>query len=362
MKEIDLIYRTMFAELDQRTLDGSFEAAFAVTGNFVKVRVKERDYWYFNDPKATPVRRYVGPVDDGEISKRVNEFRSIKNDLRARRKLVATLTREAGLPAPERMTGDVVEILERAGLFRLRGVLVGTVAFQTYSAYLGVRLPGALMQTADADFAQFHSISAAVEDSLPPVGDLLMQLDPTFRPVPHRDGGPRSTKYANATGYKVEFLTPNRGSDDNVDKPAVMPALGGASAEPLRYLDFLIFDPVRTTMLHRSGVSVRVPSPQRFAVHKFIVASARLDDANGQAKRDKDVRQARLLFEAMALTRRQDDLAEAFAEAWQRGAHWRSSITRGMSFLSPADRAEVLDVLNAGLVSLGQTLSDLPNA
>lgn len=362
MKEIDLIYRTMFAELDQRTLDGSFEAAFPISGNFVSVRVKERDYWYFNDPHATPVRRYVGPVADTEISKRVEEFRSIKNDLRSRRKLVSTLTREAGLPAPERLTGDVVETLERAGLFRLRGVLVGTVAFQTYAAYLGVRLPGAVMQTGDADFAQFHSISGAVEDTLPPVADLLRELDPSFRAVPHRGGGPQSTQYANATGYKVEFLTPNRGSDENADRPAPMPALGGASAQPLRYLDFLIFEPVRTTMLHRNGVSVLVPSPQRFAVHKFIVASARLADANGQAKRDKDVRQAKLLFEALALTRRQDDLAEVFVEAWQRGAHWRMSISRGMGYLSKSERASVLGVLDDGLSRIGQTLADLPAA
>lgn len=360
MKEVDLIYRTMFAELDQRTLDGSFEAAFSTSGNFVKVRVKARDYWYFNNPKATPVRRYVGPVDDADISKRVEEFRTIKDDLKSRRKLVSTLTREAGLPAPERMTGDVVEVLGKAGLFRLRGLLIGTVAFQTYSAYLGVRLPGAVMQTGDADFAQFHSISAAVEDSLPPVVDLLKTLDPTFRPVPHRSGGPLSTQYANASGYQVEFLTANRSSHENADRPAPMPALGGASAEPLRYLDFLIFEPVRTTMLHRSGVSVLVPSPQRFAVHKFIVASSRMSDANGQAKRDKDVRQAKLLVEAMALTRRQDDLAEAFAEAWHRGSHWRASITRGMSYLPPADRAEVLSILHAGLASLGEALTDLP--
>ena len=92
------------------------------------------------------------------------------------------------------------------------------------------------------------------------------------------------------------------------------------------------------------------------------MASTRLSDANGQAKRDKDLRQATLLFEAMALTRRQDDLAEAFSEAWQRGAQWRAAIGRGMSFLSPADRANVLDVLNAGLANLGETLTDLPKA
>jgi hypothetical protein len=362
MKEIDLIYRTMFGELDQRTLDGSFEAAFSLSGNFVKVPVKARDYWYFNDPQAKPVRRYVGPVEDPAISKRVEEFQSIKDDLKSRRKLVSTLTREAGLPAPERLTGDVVEALERAGLFRLRGVLIGTVAFQTYSAYLGVRLPGAVMQTGDADFAQFHSISDAVEDSLPPMVDLLREIDPTFRAVPHRGGGVQSTQFINATNYKVEFLTPNRGSDDNADKPAAMPALGGASAQPLRYLDFLIFQPVRTTMLHRNGVSVLVPSPQRFAVHKFIVASARLSDANGQAKRDKDVRQAKLLVEALALTRRQDDLAEAFAEAWQRGTQWRASIQRGLGFLAKNERNSVLEIVNEGLAQIGTTLSDLPSA
>ena len=95
-------------------------------------------------------------------------------------------------------------------------------------------------------------------------------------------------------------------------------------------------------------------------MHKFIVASARLSDANGQAKRAKDLQQAKLLFEAMALTRRQDDLAEAFSEAWRRGAQWRTAIGRGISFLSSADRADVLDVLNAGLANLGETLTDLP--
>ena len=40
-------------------------------------------------------------------------------------------------------------------------------------------------------------------------------------------------------------------------------------------LDFLIRDPVRTVLLHRSGVPVLVPSPERFAVHKLIVATRR---------------------------------------------------------------------------------------
>lgn len=37
---------------------------------------------------------------------------------------------------------DIIEALATGGLFRLRGVLPGTVAFQTYAAILSVRLPG----------------------------------------------------------------------------------------------------------------------------------------------------------------------------------------------------------------------------
>jgi len=341
MKEIDLVYRTMYAELAQRSFDASFDAAFPVTGNFLKIPVDGRDYWYFHDTHATPARRYAGPVSDPEITSRVTTFKRFKDDFRGRRKLVSTLTREAGLAAPERTTGDIVEVLEKAGLFRLRGVLVGTVAFQNYSALLGVRLPGAAMQTGDADFAQFHSISATIGDSLPPILDVLHTIDPSFRAIPHSADGRQSTQYANDHNYKVEFLRPNRGSDDHTDKPAIMPALGGTAAEPLRFLDFLIYEPIRTVMLHKAGVPVLVPAPERYAVHKFIIAGRRLNDANGLAKRDKDIHQARLLIEALTLTRQQDALASVFAEAWNRGPHWRAGINLGMSFLHKDHRQHV---------------------
>nr|WP_281412569.1 GSU2403 family nucleotidyltransferase fold protein [Rhizobium sp. BK181] len=39
------------------------------------------------------------------------------------------------------MSGDIVEALADGGLFQLRGVLIGTVAFSAISGLLGVRLP-----------------------------------------------------------------------------------------------------------------------------------------------------------------------------------------------------------------------------
>lgn len=355
MKEIDLVYRTMFAELGQRCLDTTFETDFPLGGRFVTVPVKGRAYWYFDQSVDGKVRRrYVGPQDDPEITRRVEAFREIKDDLKARRKLVSTLTREAGLPVPERFTGDVVQTLADAGLFRRRGVLVGTVAFQCYPGLLGVRFPSTALQTGDADFARFHSISAAAEDALPPMLDVLRGLDPTFREVPHRTDRRHSTTYRNASRYEVEFLTPNDGRSDHDDEPTEMPALGGASAQPLRFLDFLIYEPVRSVLLHRSGVSVIVPAPERYAVHKLIVAARRRHDPSGRLKRDKDAHQAALLGEALIGTRRGSELAEAFAEAWNRGPAWKEGLRQGLELLPVKMRNTVIAGLTDGLRCLGE--------
>jgi hypothetical protein len=332
MKQIDLMFRTMVAELQQRTFDAQWSADFPPTGRFVPVTVDNRKYWYFDEPDGAggQKRRYVGPADDTEISARVATFRAEKDDYQNRRKMVSALTREAGMIAPDRFTGAVVEALAAAGLFRLRGVLVGTVAFQCYAAYLGVRLPMAAILTGDADIAQDYAISGEVADSMPPVVELLQGIDPSFRALPHISGSPRSNAFRNDSGYRVEFLTTNRGSEEYADQPANMPALGGAAAEPLRYMDFLIRDPVRTILLHGAGVSVVVPDPSRFAVHKLIVAGRRLDDAGGRAKKDKDLRQAGMLFEALQETAYGRELAAALREAWGRGPSWRSAITAGV--------------------------------
>jgi hypothetical protein len=360
VKEIDLVYRTMYAELAQRSFDASFDSTFPLTGNFLKIPVDGREYWYFHHAQAEPARRYVGPVADKALTARVTAFKRVKDDVRGRRKLVSTLIREAGLPAAERMTGDVVEALEKAGIFRLRGVLVGPVAFQTYSAHLGVRLAGAAMQTGDADFAQYHSISAAVGDAMPPILEVLRTIEPSFRPIPHAADGTRSTRYVNDRNYHVEFLTPNRGSDDHADRPVQMPALGGTAAQPLRFLDFLIREPIRAVLLHKAGVPVLVPAPERYAVHKFIVASRRRNDANGTGKQEKDVHQARLLIEALALTRQQAGLAEAFAEAWKRGPHWREAISRGVGYLGKEHRQMADEMIAAGLAETGEELPGYP--
>ncbi len=113
-----------------------------------------------------------------------------------------------------------------------------------------------------------------------------------------------------------------------------MPALGGAAAENLRFLDFLTYEPVRTVLLHGAGIPVLVPRPERYAVHKFIVASRRSDtESFGHLRRDKDVRQACLLTIGLLETMEGERLADAFIEAWNRGPAWQEAIREGLALI-----------------------------
>jgi hypothetical protein len=328
---LDIAYRTFVAELLDRALDAQFDAEFDESGAFVKVRSKGREYWYYKPSLKSgrpDTRLYVGPADDEQISRRVTVFRRLKSDFQSRRKIVSTLVREARLFRPDLKIGDIVEALSKAGLFRLQACLVGTVAFQTYGAMLGYRLADTAMQTGDVDIAQFHSVSVAVGDSIPPIVDVLKGVDPTFEPVPRLRDRSGATAFRSADGVRVEFLTPNRGSDDHMGRPAAMPALGGAAAEPLRFLDFLIRDPVRTVMLHKGGIPVLVPDPAHFAVHKLIVAARR---TGGNQKDLKDLRQAEQLGEALSAIGRSADILEAYMEATARGQAWRGAIAASLA-------------------------------
>ncbi len=272
--------------------------------------------------------RYVGPVTDKAITERIARFAEIKSDFKGRRELIRSLV-AAGLPAPDRLSGDIIEALGRAGFFRLRGVLVGTLAYQAYAGILGVRLGARQQMTQDADFAQFWGVSQNVGDAMKAPLEILKTVDDSFRALPHTGDPFVSTQYRNNVAYRVDFLTPNRGSDDHQGKPAKMKALGGAGAEPLRHLDYLIYQPERSVLLHGGGVPVVVSRAERFAVHKIIVAVERRDTA----KSDKDTAQADTLIQVLA-KKRPLELAEAWQTAWDTGDRWREKLEKGRARLT----------------------------
>ena len=283
------------------------------------------------------------PIPIRPSSAEVSVFNRIKDDYQRRRKLVSTLVREARLFRPHPKIGAILEALWKAGVFRLRACLIGTVAYQTYGTVLGYRLSETAIQTGDIDIAQFRAASVAVEDSIPPILDVLQAVDDKFRPVPGLSDRQGITRFAGSGGLGVEFLTPHQGSDDRAGKPVRLPALGGAAGEPLRFLDFLIDEPVRTVALHGGGVPVLVPQPARFAVHKLIVASRR---SPGGGKDLKDLQQAHHLVLALCKSGRSSDFLEAYFEARDRGPHWRQALGKSLQKMRELDLAAVADCLS----------------
>ena len=341
-----LVVQTTYAELLERSAASSFSEAFPEDGNFTAKTVKGRRYWYLQAQTGNGrSQRYVGP-ETPELVKRIERHREIRDDERERRALVSTLVRSYGLPAPMSRIGEVVFALAKAGIFRLRSVLVGTVAYQSYPAMLRMKLPRALLQTTDVDVAQFTSVSVAAGDNTRPMLTVLQEVDKTFRRIPHTSGAEFTTSYSARGGLRVDFLTPNVGPDS--DEPQRLPALQ-TDAQPLRFLDFLIHDPEQAVVLYGSGVPVLVPAPERYAIHKLILTVRR---RMSTGKQDKDLYQAQMLIEPL-LEKRPRELAAVWEEAYARGRTWRQLLLDGMSQLEP----DVRDVL---LKALKRTREILP--
>src|SRR5262252_8246213 len=326
----------MFAELLQRSLDAEFDETFSERGTFRRKKSKGRFYWHHQERLGDKVvSKYVGPVTDKSITDRVNRFAEIKSSFKRRQEMVRALS-AAGLPTPDSISGAVVEAMWKAGFFRLRGVLVGTIAFQAYAGPLGVRLAGTGLRTQDVEFAQFWGVSENIGESMPAPLVVLHGVDQSFKQVPNINDSFVSSQYRNKMGYRVDFLTPNRGSSEHADKPAKMKALAGSGAQPLRHLDFLIYQSERSVLLHGGGVPVTIPRAERFAVHKLIVAVERQD----QAKSVKDIEQAAILIDALAV-RRPAELAEAWDIASNTGKEWRRKLESGRARL-PSDAQALL--------------------
>jgi hypothetical protein len=335
--------QTTYAELLDRCTATAFNEAFSQPGTFIPKTIKGKRYWYFQkSSEEGRTQKYVGP-ETSELLEHISQHKQIRDDERERRALVSALVRAYGLQRSRKEIGDIIAALAKAGVFRLRGVLVGTVAYQTYAPMLGQRLPISALQTDDVDIAQFKNVSVAAGDQTPPVLDVLKDVDKTFRAAPHIHER-NVTSYISKGGLRVDFLTPNEGPDTDI--PQRLPAFQ-TDAEPLRFLDFLIHDPEPAVVLHNAGIYVLVPSPQRYAIHKLIVARRRKE---GTAKRDKDIHQSAALLEILNV-KRPYELKSSWNEAFARGRAWRQALVEGLSEIPSRTRDAVLKTVG-GLRSL----------
>jgi hypothetical protein len=230
------------------------------------------------------------------------------------------LLRAEGIPQTDRANGSLLAAMERAGVFRLGGTVVGTHAFRQYEAELGVRYTlSELAQTGDLDIAQFERLSLALGDQVEEnLASTFRALD--FEALPSLKGNSVWRWKQIASGAMIEFLTPSFRPEEDIRE---LPALGVA-AQSLHFLNYLIADPIKAAVLYRSGVLVQIPRPERYAVHKLIVADRRQGGPD-QIKSRKDRAQAAFLIRVLAEDR-PGDLAEAYEDARTRGPQWRAHI------------------------------------
>lgn len=293
---------------------------------FLKDMGEKGRYWYARQRIGDKtIQKYVGP-DTMETRQRI-EAAAAENEetqvFERRCALLVAQLRAAGVPTLDRDTGKVLNAMAKIGVFRLGGTLVGTHAFCLYSAELGVRFENALAVTGDVDIAAFENLKLVIEDQVDPaLPDTFKNL--SLRPAPSLDRKNRPTKWImSGGGTEVEFLVPRMLEDSEILKLEPL----GVYAQALPFLNFLIAEPIPAVALYRSGVLVQIPRPERYAVHKLIVAARRHSLSALKAK--KDLAQAKILFEVLSEDR-PAELANAFTTAMETGPKWREAIEESL--------------------------------
>ena len=96
----------------------------------------------------------------------------------------------------------------------------------------------------------------------------------------------------------------------------------------VHHLNYLIAEPVKAVAVYRSGILVQVPRPERYAIHKLIVADRRRGGADS-LKAVKDRLQAAFLIDVLSEDR-PDELLEAYQDALAIGPKWEERLAASL--------------------------------
>lgn len=317
-------------------------------GSPKKKTVRGLDVWFDQYRIGEKVvERYIGEDSEElrarmEAVQRTREAEKLRE--RERSRLMRILQAE-GFLRPDLATGQMLMAMARSGVFRLGGTVVGTQAFRHYEGLLGVHLSlDDAAVTQDIDIASFERLSVALRKSGdqvdPALGATFSELD--FVEVPSTDRAKVWRWRQTRQQTLVEFLTPSFEAEEGVrDLPAL-----GVSAQSFHFLNYLIAEPVDVPLLYRTGAIIRVPRPERFAIHKLIVAERRREGVDSVKSR-KDRAQAALLIAHLS-SEQPHVLADAYEEAYTRGPAWRSTIDASLRRLAPGKAAIEAALAEAG--------------
>ena len=249
-------------------------------------------FWVHRYSDAAGRRRevYLGKSDDPSVAAVLAELRE---RIEAANSAIASvrLLARAGFATVDRKAYATLASLHNHGLFQAGALLIGSHAYGALLNALGVR--AAAYSTEDVDIARRAELAVS---GLPPFVEMLRETGLEFFPVPALHRRAPSTSFAERGGsrLRVDLLVPS----PDEDYPTLPVPELGAHAKGLPFLAYLLGASQEIPLLSPHGVVlVRVPTPERLAVHKLIVSQLR---STASAKPDKDLRQAATLIEVLA--------------------------------------------------------------
>lgn len=190
----------------------------------------------------------------------------------------------------------ILKVFADNNLFEEGVELIGSWCFQLYQKHLGAKsFP---LRTQDIDFlipSPFHG-----KEHL----DFIKQLEELgFESDFKRDG----SLYLWNADLKIEFITTEKSA--GTDKAIKIKKLG-INAIPLRHVGFLLDKPI--TIIDE-GIKISVPTPERFCLHKLIIAARR----RKIEKRMKDLQQA-ICTSTIVNTKEIQKLFQSLPKNWQK--------------------------------------------
>lgn len=245
----------------------------------------------------------AGPVGDDKADAIAKEAKAAIAEARDAIESIRLLLRE-GYAAMDPKPYSVIATISNCGIFSGGGVLVGTYAFEVIVNRLGIR--ASAFATEDIDIARPAKLAL---EGVPEGGflEMIRQSGIDFVTVPNLDprNPPIKFKEKGRSRFTVDLLVPAEGEEASTK---LVPELK-AHATALPYFRYLVAESQPGAVISRIGcASVRVPLPERLALHKMVVAQLRVGRPQ---KSEKDLRQAATLVAALS-EKQPGSLGDAF--------------------------------------------------
>jgi hypothetical protein len=247
----------------------------------------------FYDGEGRKRERYLaGPAGDREAEITAEQLRTRIHELKDLVASFRLLGRE-GFQLVDAPTYATVAALHNHKFFSAGGMLIGSHAYGVILNRLGIR--ASAYATEDIDIARREKLAfeAPPRHSLL---DMLRESGMEFVEVPQLDHKQPSTSFKKRgrSTFQVDLLAP--AGDETY--PTIRVSELQAYATGLPYLGYLLTESQLGALLAREGCcAVRVPLPERYAVHKLIASAVR-PTRDEKAQRDRS--QAAVLSAALA--------------------------------------------------------------